>query len=254
MSMPSSFSSFNQSFIGYDDPWVHQDHYLPNRLQQAAPRHLIGGRSVLWCCSLCSNPWYEAAPFETECPLSPKRLRELSYHLGVPNSAHLPAFPCPRCSVRLFNGLIRAEASISAKGAYRFLWMSPRDQQISCLYLVERRAMNSFQFLKQPYDVLCPAALRLLMQRIAPLAGPMPSQVAPVGPRVLMQMASAFAVPAAQEGSLCGYYWLPQSFPEEQEAFMFICATQSLNLNPPPAPLETFDMWLAVFDLLAANL
>ncbi|GHO98990.1 hypothetical protein KSF_090380 [Reticulibacter mediterranei] len=69
-----------------------------------------------------------------------------------------------------------------------------------------------------------------------------------------MQMASAFAVPAAQEGSLCGYYWLPQSFPEEQEAFMFICATQSLNLNPPPAPLETFDMWLAVFDLLAANL
>lgn len=254
MNIPLSSSSCNQSFMGYDDPWVHQDHLLLKRLQQAAPRHFIGGRSVLWRCSLCANPWYEAAPFATECPLSAARLRELSYHLGVSDNARLPAFPCPGCSVRLFNGLMHAEESIGTKGSYRFLWMSPHDQQISCLYLAERRAMNSFQFLKQPYDVASPPTLRHLMQRIASLAGPMPSEVAPIGPKVLMQIASVFAVPGAQQGSLNGYYWLPQRFSERQGALMFICATQSLKQNPPPAPLETFDMWLAMFDLLAANL
>src|SRR5579884_247018 len=86
-SMTIAFSRlpFNLSLpaAGFDDPWQRRHQVVQNALHQLAPLAPDGGRRVLWRCSQCQQPWFEASAASAVVPLGQEQGLELAARFGL---------------------------------------------------------------------------------------------------------------------------------------------------------------------------
>ncbi len=245
MTIAFSRLPFNLSLpaAGFDDPWQRRHQVVQNALHQLAPLAPDGGRRVLWRCSQCQQPWFEASAASAVVPLGQEQGLELAARFGLQRGLEdLPHALCPACSIRLLGGILRMEEQLGGVG-YRFTWWSPDTSEvwIAHLMLPDAHALiqlldteNLFPLLdpvlSQPTDVLLSTSrLHPLLQQVAQLPDPDWEDLFPFASRHLHQVAKQ--LPMAPGGYWRGCFWLPTiQFAGDEE--LLLMAVASMTLAP----------------------
>ncbi len=250
--------------VGFDDPWQRRHYRVQRALHQLAPLAPDGGRRVLWRCSQCQQPWYEASAASAVVPLSQEQGLELAARFGLQGSLeNWPQSLCPTCSTHVLGGILRIEEQLSGVG-YRFTRWSADKVWVAHLMLPEPDALAHLldtedldplldSVLSQPTDVLLPGSrLPRLLQSVARHPEPGWEEIAPFAAHHLHQLAEQ--LPMAPGGYWRGCFWLPAIQCAGEEALLLMAVA---SMTPQPERTEACDLlegWQRLFPTLVQYL